>query len=206
MKILVIDNYDSFTYNLVQYIREIIPYPVDVFRNDAIPLNEVELYDVIVLSPGPGVPSESGITPEVIREYHQTKSILGVCLGHQAIGEAFGGTLHNLDQVFHGVATQISVIKDDILFEGLPGQFDAGRYHSWIVERHGFPDCLEIIAEDQEGTIMALRHKEFNVRGVQFHPESILTPDGKKILRNFFLFSENYQDRKFEKKDSRFLA
>jgi anthranilate synthase component 2 len=206
MKILVIDNYDSFTYNLVQYIREIISYPVDVFRNDAIPLHEVELYDVIVLSPGPGVPSDSGITPKVILEYHQTKSILGVCLGHQAIGEAFGGTLHNLDQVFHGVATQISVTNDDILFEGLPTQFEAGRYHSWIVEKYGFPDCLEIIAEDQAGTIMALRHKTFNVRGVQFHPESILTPDGKKILKNFFTFSENYQDKIFEKKDSRFLA
>lgn len=206
MKILVVDNYDSFTYNLVQYIREIIPYPVDVFRNDAIGLNEVELYDVIVLSPGPGLPSESGITPDVIRQYHQTKSILGVCLGHQAIGEVFGGRLHNLDQVYHGVATSITVIKDDVLFEGLPKQFEAGRYHSWIVEKKDFPDCLEITAEDQSGTIMALRHRQFNVRGVQFHPESILTPVGKKILMNFFVYAEKYQDKLFEKKDSRFLA
>lgn len=206
MKILVVDNYDSFTYNLVQYIREIIPYPVDVYRNDAIALNEVELYDIIVLSPGPGVPSESGITPDVIREYHQTKSILGVCLGHQAIGEVFGGELHNLDQVFHGVATEIEVTKPDVLFDGIPNPFPAGRYHSWIVKKKGLPECLEITAEDHTRTIMALRHKEFNVRGVQFHPESILTPDGKKILKNFFVFSERYQDQLFEKRNNRSLA
>lgn len=206
MKVLVIDNYDSFTYNLVQYIREIVPYPVDVFRNDALPLNEVELYDIIVLSPGPGVPSESGITPLLIREYHQTKSILGVCLGHQAIGEAFGGSLHNLDQVFHGVATEIRVTQPDILFEGLPNPFAAGRYHSWIVEKENLPECLEITAEDHTNTIMALRHKKFNVRGVQFHPESILTPDGKKILKNFFKFSEKYQEQLFEKRNNRSMA
>ncbi|MCB0669839.1 MAG: aminodeoxychorismate/anthranilate synthase component II [Saprospiraceae bacterium] len=206
MKILVIDNYDSFTYNLVQYIREIVPYPVDVFRNDAIPLNEVELYDIIVLSPGPGVPSESGITPKVIEEYHRTKSILGVCLGHQAIGEVFGGQLHNLDQVFHGVATEITVTEEDILFEGIPNPFPAGRYHSWIVQKDGLPECLEITAEDHTKTIMALRHKEFNVRGVQFHPESILTPDGKKILKNFFDYAEKYQEKLFENKNRRSLA
>ena len=206
MKILVIDNYDSFTYNLVQYIREIVPYPVDVFRNDAIPLNEVELYDIIVLSPGPGVPSESGITPKVIEEYHRTKSILGVCLGHQAIGEVFGGQLHNLDQVFHGVATEITVTEEDILFEGIPNPFPAGRYHSWIVQKDGLPGCLEITAEDHTKTIMALRHKEFNVRGVQFHPESILTPDGKKILKNFFDYAEKYQEKLFENKNRRSLA
>ncbi|MCB0685840.1 MAG: aminodeoxychorismate/anthranilate synthase component II [Saprospiraceae bacterium] len=206
MKILVVDNYDSFTYNLVQYIREIVNYPVDVFRNDAIPLNEVELYDIIVLSPGPGIPSESGITPEVISTYYKTKSILGVCLGHQAIGEAFGGTLHNLDRVFHGVATEIRVTKPDVLFEGLPQQFPAGRYHSWIVEKDKFPNCLEIIAEDHTDTIMALRHKEYNVRGVQFHPESILTPDGKTILKNFFNYSVKYQEQLFERKNNRSLA
>ena len=206
MKILVVDNYDSFTYNLVQYIREIVPYPVDVFRNDAIPINEVELYDIIVLSPGPGLPSESGITPDVIREYHKTKSILGVCLGHQAIGEVFGGRLHNLDQVYHGVATEITVVEDDILFEGLPKSFPAGRYHSWIVEKEHFPDCLQVTAEDHNKTIMALRHKNFNVRGVQFHPESILTPDGKKILRNFFKYSEKYQEQLFEKRNNQYLV
>lgn len=206
MKILVIDNYDSFTYNLVQYIREIVPYPVDVFRNDAISLGEVELYDIVVLSPGPGIPSESGITPTVIKEYYQTKSILGVCLGHQAIGEAFGGKLHNLAHVYHGVATTISVTKEDALFKGMSTQFEAGRYHSWIVERESFPNSLEVIAEDENGTIMALRHKDYNVRGVQFHPESILTPEGKVILKNFFNFAVNYQELLFERKNNRSLA
>lgn len=186
MKILVIDNYDSFTYNLVQYMGEIVPYPIDVVRNDGIPIEDVELYDIIVLSPGPGIPSESGITPEVIKRYHSSKSILGVCLGHQAIGEVFGGRLINLEKVFHGIATDVVQIEEDILFKGLANKFQAGRYHSWIVDNDDFPDCLEIIARDDEGTIMALRHKEYNVRGVQFHPESILTPDGKTLLKNFF--------------------
>ena len=206
MKILVIDNYDSFTYNLVQYIREIVPYPVDIFRNDAISIGDVELYDIIVLSPGPGIPSESGITPDVITQYHETKSILGVCLGHQAIGEAFGGTLHNLAQVYHGVSTEIQVTRKDILFEGLESSFEAGRYHSWIVKKENFPTCLEITAEDRSGTIMALRHKEFNVRGVQFHPESILTPEGKLILKNFFNFAAKYQEALFAKRNNQTLA
>ncbi|NND32896.1 MAG: aminodeoxychorismate/anthranilate synthase component II [Saprospiraceae bacterium] len=206
MKILVIDNYDSFTYNLVQYIREIVPYPVDVFRNDAIPISEVELYDIIVLSPGPGLPSQSGITPEVITQYHKTKSILGVCLGHQAIGEVFGGTLYNLAQVFHGVSTEMIVTHEDVLFQGLGGKFEAGRYHSWIVEKETFPNCLEVLAEDQYGTIMALKHKDYNVRGVQFHPESILTPQGKLILKNFFNFAAKYQEALFEKRNDRTLA
>ncbi len=206
MKILVIDNYDSFTYNLVQYISELVPYPIDVVRNDAIPLGDVELYDVVVLSPGPGIPSESGITPEVIRNYHKTKSILGVCLGHQAIGEVFGGSLHNLEQVYHGVSTQVHVIKEDILFEHMPNPFEAGRYHSWIVKKEDLPDCLEVIAEDESGTIMALRHKEYNVRGVQFHPESILTPEGKKILNNFFDFSFAQQNKLAEINNNRNLA
>lgn len=206
MKILVIDNYDSFTYNLVQYIREIVPYPIDIFRNDAISLGDVELYDIIVLSPGPGVPSESGITPDVVKRYHATKSILGVCLGHQTIGEVFGGTLANLSQVYHGVATKVTVTKDDILFKGLPSEINAGRYHSWIVKEEGFPDCLEVTAVDEEGIIMALRHKEFNVRGVQFHPESILTPDGKTMLRNFFDFAYTYQEKMQEKAENKSLA
>ncbi len=206
MKVLMIDNYDSFTYNLVQYIREITPYQMDIFRNDAIPIHEVELYDVIVLSPGPGVPSESGITPEVIRQYHKSKSILGVCLGHQAIGEVFGGSLHNLEKVYHGVATNVSVVGDDVLFRNMDKTFSAGRYHSWIVLKSDLPECLEITAVDEQGTIMAMRHKEYNVRGVQFHPESILTPNGKKILRNFFDYSYEYMELIQERKNNRSLA
>ena len=206
MKILVIDNYDSFTYNLVQYMGEIVPYPIDVVRNDEIPIEDVELYDIIVLSPGPGIPSESGITPEVIKRYHTSKSILGVCLGHQAIGEVFGGTLINLEKVFHGIATQVLQTKEDILFKGLSNKFQAGRYHSWIVDDTTFPDSLEIIAKDQEGTVMALRHKEYNVRGVQFHPESILTPDGKKILNNFFDHAYAQQAKQQESKRNQNLA
>ncbi len=192
MKILVIDNYDSFTYNLVQYIREIVDAPVDVFRNDAIALDAVDQYDTIVISPGPGVPSESGITPAVIERYHRSKSILGVCLGHQAIGEAFGGKLHNLDQVYHGVATEVQITQADPIFRNIPKRFQAGRYHSWIVKKEGLPAVLEVTAEDQSGTIMAMRHKDYNVRGVQFHPESILTPLGKGILRNFFEHASQY--------------
>ncbi len=195
MKILVIDNYDSFTYNLVQYMGEIVPYPIDVVRNDDIPIEDVELYDIIVLSPGPGIPSESGITPDVIKQYYDRKSILGVCLGHQAIGEVFGGQLINLEKVFHGVATQVTIIEDDVLFKDLDQKFQAGRYHSWIVSKDNFPDGLEILAEDDNGTIMALRHKEHNVRGVQFHPESILTPEGKKMLKNFFEHAYEHQAR-----------
>ncbi len=193
MKILVIDNYDSFTYNLVQYIREIGAGTVDVYRNDAISLEEVAAYDTIVLSPGPGVPMQSGITPKVIKTYYKSKSILGVCLGHQAIGEVFGGELENLKEVFHGVATHINITQDDILFQDLPRPLEVGRYHSWIVKKQGLPECLEVTAEDQDGIIMALSHKQYNVRGVQFHPESILTPDGKKLLSNFFEYSANYE-------------
>jgi anthranilate synthase component 2 len=193
MKILVIDNYDSFTYNLVQYIRELVNYPMDVFRNDAISIEEVDAYDIIILSPGPGLPSQSGITSEVIERYHQSKSIFGVCLGQQAIGEVFGGQLENLKKVYHGVATTVKILKDDVLFRGLPDHIQAGRYHSWIVQKEGFPEVLEITAEDEHGTIMALRHRHYNVRGVQFHPESILTPEGKKILGNFFEHAFGYQ-------------
>ncbi len=202
MKILVIDNYDSFTYNLVQYINDIIPYPIDVIRNDEMNLGDVELYDIIVLSPGPGIPSESGITPDVVQRYHTSKSILGVCLGHQAIGEVFGGKLVNLEKVFHGVATQIKVVEDDIIFKGLSREIEAGRYHSWIVDQAEFPACLEVTAVDTDGTIMALRHKNYNTRGVQFHPESILTPEGKKILKNFFDYAQAYQAQLHQSKNN----
>ncbi len=204
MKILVIDNYDSFTYNLVQYIREIVSYPLDVFRNDAITLEKVGEYDIIVLSPGPGIPSESGITEAVIEKYYAEKSILGVCLGHQAIGEVFGGKISNLKTVYHGVATNVKIMADDPLFKDLPAEIPAGRYHSWIVERDQLPDCLEIIAVDDEGTIMAMRHKEHHVKGVQFHPESILTPDGKKILTNFF--EEAYEHQTSNSNTNKTLA
>ena len=189
MKILIIDNYDSFTYNLVQYISEITAEKVDVFRNDAITLEEVGAYDIIVLSPGPGVPTDAGITMEVIKKYHSSKSILGVCLGHQAIGEAFGGQLKNLEKVYHGIATHLNIVKEEVLFNGLSKPYEAGRYHSWIVKKEGLPECLEVTAEDQNGIIMALRHKTYNVRGVQFHPESILTPEGKGLLKNFLEYS-----------------
>lgn len=188
MKILVLDNYDSFTYNLVQYIRELGPaYEVEVHRNDAIELDAVAAYDAVVLSPGPGLPADAGIMPELIRRYAPGKPILGVCLGQQAIGEAFGGSLENLSQVFHGVDTPIRVTDaEEPLFRGLPPVFRAGRYHSWVVKREGFPAELEITAVDDDGAIMALRHKRYNVRGVQFHPESIMTEHGRQMLANFF--------------------
>lgn len=186
MRILVIDNYDSFTYNLVQYIKEINNYPLDVYRNDQIALKDIEFYDTIVLSPGPGVPSEAGLTPSIIKTYGAYKSILGVCLGHQAITEVYGGTIKNLRKVYHGVSTQVFVNEPrDTLFDGLPDAFEAGRYHSWVAVKEGFPKDLRITAEDPEGTIMALSHVSHHVKGVQFHPESILTPNGKTILENF---------------------
>ena len=188
MKILVLDNYDSFTFNLVQYIQEILDRKVDVYRNDEISLEAVDEYDTIILSPGPGVPADAGIMPELIKRYAATKCIFGVCLGQQAIGEAFGAELENLAHVFHGVETPIRVIaSDEPIFQGLAQTFQAGRYHSWVVKKEGFPEALEITAEDDNGAIMALRHKEYNVRGVQFHPESIMTEVGKAMLRNFLL-------------------
>ena len=192
MNILIIDNYDSFTYNLVQYINELSVGTVTIVRNDQMDIDEVAKYDTIIISPGPGVPSDSGITCEVIRRYSTQKSILGVCLGHQAIGEVFGGTIHNLEKVYHGVDTNIRQVGEDPIFMQLNPNFKAGRYHSWVVLREGFPEELEIIAEDDDGTIMALRHKKYNVRGVQFHPESILTPDGKQILKNFLKIATNH--------------
>ncbi|MCK9160299.1 MAG: aminodeoxychorismate/anthranilate synthase component II [Bacteroidaceae bacterium] len=185
MKILLLDNYDSFTYNLLHVMREEGSTNIDVIRNDKIDLDRIEEYDKIVLSPGPGIPDEAGLMLQLIKRYAPTKSMLGVCLGHQAIGEAFGAKLENLKQVYHGVQTPIKVLKEDFLFKGLPQEFQGGRYHSWIVSRENFPDCLEITAESNEGQIMALRHKTYNIRGIQFHPESILTPQGKTIINNF---------------------
>lgn len=185
MKILVLDNYDSFTYNLVQYLREVSAYPIDVFRNDAISLEEVDGYDLIVLSPGPGLPKDAGIMPALIRRYAPTKSIFGVCLGLQAIGEAYGGTLRNLTQVYHGIETPIDQTPiADPNFQDLPANFVVGRYHSWVVEKPSLPAELTITAVDQQGEIMALRHQNYNVSGVQFHPESIMTEHGKEILLN----------------------
>jgi len=185
MKILIFDNYDSFTYNLVHLVKELGYNDVDVIRNDKIKLDEVEKYDKIILSPGPGIPSEAGLLLPLVKRFGKSKSILGVCLGHQAIAEAYGATLINLDEVYHGVATDIHVIDRDVLFEGVPKIFSAGRYHSWSVSNIQFPECLRVTAVDSEGQITALKHETHDVHGVQFHPESILTPDGKTIIKNF---------------------
>lgn len=186
MRILVFDNYDSFTYNLVHLVEHILHQKVEVFRNDQIPLEKVKEYDKIILSPGPGIPEEAGLLLPLIREYAATKSILGVCLGHQAIGEAFGGKLVNLDTVYHGVATPITTgPAKSSLFEGLPASFEVGRYHSWIVSDEGFPSTLQVTARDENGLIMGLQHESLDVHGVQFHPESVLTPDGEAIIKNF---------------------
>ena len=186
MKILVFDNYDSFTYNLVHLVEKILPVKVDVYRNDQIPLEKIKEYDKIILSPGPGVPSEAGLLLPLIKEYASSKSILGVCLGHQAIGEAFGGVLVNLSKVYHGVATSCKITNGSSeLFNGLPAEIEIGRYHSWIISKEDFPDDLEITAEDESGYIMALQHKKYDVQGVQFHPESVLTPQGEAILKNW---------------------
>jgi anthranilate synthase component II len=190
MKILVFDNYDSFTYNLVHLVEKITHSKVEVFRNDQIAMEQVKDYDKIILSPGPGIPQEAGLLLPLIKEYAATKSILGVCLGHQAIGEAFGGKLVNLSTVYHGVATKIQVGSRESgvgshLFEGLPDELEVGRYHSWIVSDESFPDELEVTARDENNYIMALQHKKYDVQGVQFHPESVLTPMGEDILRNW---------------------
>lgn len=184
-KILLLDNYDSFTYNLLHVVKELGYTNTDVYRNDRISLDDVAQYDKIILSPGPGIPEEAGILLPLIRRYAESKSILGVCLGHQAIGQAFGAELINLKEVHHGVATPINVAKMDYLFRGIPATFQAGRYHSWIVSKDNFPETLEIIANDEQGEIMAIRHKTFDVRGIQFHPESVLTPEGKAIIKNY---------------------
>jgi anthranilate synthase component II len=185
MKVIVIDNYDSFTYNLVYLIREITGVLPDVYRNDKIKVSDISIYDKILLSPGPGIPSEAGELLNIIKTYSPTKSILGVCLGHQAIGEVFGGTLINLSEVYHGVATEISILNREKIFSGLPDKIKAGRYHSWSIKKDSLPANVEITAIDTEGDIMALRHKKFDVQGVQFHPESVLTEYGKKIVQNW---------------------
>ena len=190
MKILVFDNYDSFTYNLVHLVEKILHEKVDVYRNDQIALEKVKEYDKIILSPGPGIPVEAGLLLPLIKEYASSKSILGVCLGHQAIGEAFGGKLVNLSTVYHGVATPVKFLngKSNVkshLFNGLPDEIEVGRYHSWIVSDENFPKDLEVTARDENNYIMALQHIKYDVQGVQFHPESVLTPDGEKILRNW---------------------
>lgn len=182
-KILVIDNYDSFTYNLVHYLEE-LECTVVVRRNDQIHIDEVADFDKIVLSPGPGIPDEAGLLKEIITAYASTKSIFGVCLGQQAIAEVFGGSLINLEQVYHGIATEISIVANDPLFEGIPVNFEVGRYHSWVVNPN-LPDVLEATAIDANGQIMALRHKVYDVSAVQFHPESVLTPHGKQLLKNW---------------------
>jgi len=190
MKILVFDNYDSFTYNLVHLVEKILHQKVDVYRNDEIALEKVKDYDKIILSPGPGIPVEAGLLLPLIKEYASSKPILGVCLGHQAIGEAFGGKLVNLSTVYHGVATEIQVgsqksgVRSE-LFKGLPDKIEVGRYHSWVVSDENFPEELEITVRDENNYIMGLQHKKFDVQGVQFHPESVLTPKGEEIMRNW---------------------
>ena len=217
MKILVFDNYDSFTYNLVHLVEKILHQKVEVHRNDQLPLEKVKEYDKIILSPGPGIPEEAGLLLPLIKEYAASKSILGVCLGHQAIGQAFGGTLVNLSTVYHGVATPITIVGRETanvkretakvkktntdavataephlplttrhsLFDGMPDEFEVGRYHSWVVSEEGFPEELTITARDANNFIMGLQHKTYDVQGVQFHPESVLTPRGEDILRNW---------------------
>ncbi len=184
MKIVIIDNYDSFTYNLSHLVKE-LGAEVTVLRNDRFKLPELEKFDKIILSPGPGIPSEAGLLLDVIKTYAGKKPILGVCLGHQAIGEVFGGKLTNLSSVFHGVATPTHICADDYIFEGLENTIEVGRYHSWVVDTDNFPACLEITSTSPEGYIMSLRHREYDIRGIQYHPESVLTKAGKTIIRNW---------------------
>ncbi|MGD1318433.1 anthranilate synthase component II [Chryseobacterium sp. 2R14A] len=186
-KVLVFDNYDSFTYNLVQIIERVLNQKIDVIRNDQITLEEIDKYDKIILSPGPGIPEEAGILLDLIKKYASTKSILGVCLGQQAIAEAFGGSLINLSEIYHGVATEAIQTNEHKLFKDLPQTLEVGRYHSWAVNPENFPKELEITSADSKGMIMSLKHKTYDVHGVQYHPESILTPDGETIIKNFLL-------------------
>ncbi|MDD6197656.1 MAG: aminodeoxychorismate/anthranilate synthase component II [Prevotella sp.] len=184
MKIVIIDNYDSFTYNLSHLLKE-MGAEVDVVRNDKFELKDLEQYDKIVLSPGPGIPSEAGLLLDVIRTYAGRKPILGVCLGHQAIGEVFGASLENLKEVYHGVQTEGTQLGNDYIFEGLPERVMMGRYHSWVVAKDSVPECLEVTAMSDDGEIMAMRHRQYDIHGIQFHPESVLTPEGKTIVGNF---------------------
>ena len=185
MRIILIDNYDSFTYNLLHVIEEVSDVEVVVKRNDQLSMDEVDEFDAIVLSPGPGVPSQAGLLLPVIRRYADTKPMLGVCLGHQAIAEAFGGSLINLSDVFHGVESDIRVVKPSVIFENMESVQQVGRYHSWVVNVDSLPSCLEVTAVSDEGQIMGLQHVERSIYGIQFHPESILTPEGKKMISNF---------------------
>lgn len=184
MKIVIIDNYDSFTYNLSHLVKE-LGADVTVVRNDQFNMDEIAVYDKIILSPGPGIPSEAGLLLNVIKTYAGKKPMLGVCLGHQAIGEVFGGKLENLSEVFHGVAALCHITTNDPIFQGLSTCITIGRYHSWVVSKNGLPDCLEVTAESDEGQIMALRHRQYDIHGIQFHPESVLTPEGRTIIKNF---------------------
>lgn len=184
MKTVIIDNYDSFTYNLAHLVKE-LGAEVSVVRNDQFRLSELKPFDKIILSPGPGIPTEAGLLMDVIDAYASVKPILGVCLGHQAIGEYFGGKLTNLSQVFHGIASTISITAPDYIYKELPAQVQVGRYHSWVVDNEGLPDCLEVTSVSEEGQIMSLRHKQYDVRGIQYHPESVLTPEGRKIIVNW---------------------
>ncbi len=191
MKILVIDNYDSFTYNLVHAIKKISGQQVDVFRNDEITLEAIDKYDKIVLSPGPGIPEEAGLLLEIIKKYAPKKSMLGVCLGHQAIGEAFGGKLHNMNHVLHGIATPVIQTENkSYLFKNLPETFEVGRYHSWIVQNEQLPVCFEVTSYDKDGLIMSMQHKDYDIQSVQFHPESVLTPLGEKMIENWLFFKK----------------
>ncbi|MCZ4696110.1 aminodeoxychorismate/anthranilate synthase component II [Ancylomarina euxinus] len=186
MKILVLDNYDSFTYNLVEYLRQLNPGEIEIHRNKEIDLNEIEKFDKILLSPGPGIPEEAGILKALIKKYAPTKSILGICLGHQAIAEVFGAELENPLKVYHGIASDINRCSDNSkILNGIPSEFKAGRYHSWNVSENDLPDSLEITCRDEDGMIMGLRHKQFDVEGIQFHPESILTPQGLQMIMNW---------------------
>lgn len=184
MKIVIIDNYDSFTYNLSHLLKE-LGAEVEVVRNDKFELKDLEQYDKIVLSPGPGIPSEAGLLLDVIRTYAGRKPILGVCLGHQAIGEVFGASIENLKEVYHGVQTEGTQLGNDYIFEGLPERVMMGRYHSWVVAKDSVPECLEVTAMSDDGEIMAMRHRQYDIHGIQFHPESVLTPEGKTIVGNF---------------------
>lgn len=184
MKIVIIDNYDSFTYNLSHLLKE-LGAEVEVVRNDKFELKDLEQYDKIVLSPGPGIPSEAGLLLDVIRTYAGRKPILGVCLGHQAIGEVFGASLENLKEVYHGVQTEGTQLGNDYIFDGLPERVMMGRYHSWVVAKNSVPECLEVTAMSDDGEIMAMRHRQYDIHGIQFHPESVLTPEGKTIVGNF---------------------
>ena len=185
MKILVLDNYDSFVYNLVHYINQLGYDDVDVFRNDKILLEDIVRYDKILLSPGPGIPNEAGIMIDLIRKYGQSKSILGVCLGHQAIAEAFGSELENMDEVLHGVGNKIKVLEDDVLYNDIPKEFEVGRYHSWQVKKETLGDIFKLTSVDENGNVMSIRHNSMDLVGVQYHPESILTEYGLKIIENW---------------------